>query len=71
MVEDFMGKWVARYKDKPTFHYTTKAHLVESDIVDRSITSCGREMHYRTKNGTLILAPEHETCAQCGTEPDL
>jgi hypothetical protein len=73
MNESFKGQWVARFVQpgNPGDRPVTKAHLVESEIEDRAVTACGRQMHRERKRGVLFPAPDAETCSQCGSEPDL
>lgn len=49
-----IGLWVARFADDGYGNRLTKWHLVESEIADRKVTKCGRQMGERT--GT-VLAP--------------
>lgn len=43
------GQWCARYKDG---HRLTKYHFIESEIADREVTRCGRQM--KTRAGTVM-----------------
>ena len=59
------GQWVARYKDG---HRVTKFHFVESEIADREITRCGRQM--KARNGTVIqmsvdIPSGEDACSIC------
>ena len=58
------GQWVARHKDG---HRITKWHYIESEIADREITRCGRQMKARA--GTIIQAsvdlPPEDACEIC------
>lgn len=43
-----IGSWVARaIGPDSALRYVTKFHLVESQIADRQITRCGRQLHPR------------------------
>lgn len=49
-----IGLWVARFGDEGHGKRLTLWHLVESEIADRKVTRCGRQLP--TKEGT-VLAP--------------
>ena len=57
--------WVARYKGAEPI---SKAHLIESEIQDRVVTRCGRQMEpaISSEKGTAILwAPDVPQCVRC------
>lgn len=63
------GQWAARFLDGQR---TTRWHAIESEIADRSITYCGREMKHRTERGVLMVADiqqEGATCQVCMLVP--
>ena len=49
-----IGLWIARFADQGHGKRLTLWHLVESEIADRKVTRCGRQM--ATTEGT-VLAP--------------
>jgi hypothetical protein len=53
----FIGWWMARNQRQ-------KAHLVQSEITDRLVMRCGRQMRLETSGGLLVEA-EFERCEQC------
>lgn len=45
-----------------------KWHLVQSEITDRLVMKCGRQMRLETSVGTLSFeqeSVEHDACEQC------
>ena len=44
MADGMQGLWVARFADHGHGDRLTKWHLVESEIADRKVTHCGRQM---------------------------
>lgn len=55
----YVGYWTRR---------NGKWHLVESEITDRTVTRCGRQMKFVTKGGELQFASGvtgDERCEQC------
>lgn len=53
-----IGDWLARKGQK--------AHLVESEIANRVVTRCGRELEQMSRDGTPLLAHvDVERCKQC------
>lgn len=64
-VGTLIGQFVQRYHaGKPT----TRAHYVESEIAERVVTRCGRQMGKEMSSGVLfvVLDPE-DRCRQCKT----
>jgi len=45
-------------------------HLVQSEIADRVVLKCGREMRLETGRGklTFLLEPSRDRCLQCSPE---
>jgi hypothetical protein len=39
-----IGLWIARFADSGHGNRVTKWHLVQSEIMDRKVTKCGRQM---------------------------
>lgn len=64
MTDSLIGQWVARFKDG---NHVTRGHRVESEIVDRVITRCGRQMHRENAQGTLGIAGAVPPCRRCWT----
>jgi hypothetical protein len=63
MTDSSIGWWTARFADT---RQLTLWHLVQSEIEDRLITKCGRQMHKRTERGHLLTATLPETaCLRC------
>lgn len=65
-----IGLWVARFADEGDGGRRTKWHLVESEIEDRKVTKCGRQLGQR--DGTVIaplVAPPTaaDACQRCRT----
>lgn len=47
----------------------TLAHLVESEIADRVVTRCGRQMARKNRDGTLRPSgPADAVCERCPRE---
>jgi hypothetical protein len=68
-----IGLWLARFADDGHGNRLTKWHLVESEIADRRITRCGREMG--DIEGTVLaplMAPptQYEACYFCAPKAD-
>ena len=66
----FIGKWVMRISGRLASPGADvgKAHLVESEITDRLVTKCGRELRLVTPHGHLreFVARRLESrCLQC------
>lgn len=70
-----IGTWVARfaYGARAT-RRVTRWHLVESEIADRKVTRCGRELGDRDPNSGLLSPervgltaqpPEADRCRYC------
>ena len=63
-----IGLWVARFVDRLDGALLTKFHYVESEIADRKVTHCGRQLG--DIPGT-VLAPllkpstTQDTCSDC------
>lgn len=47
-----IGAWVARFRPDSTSR-RTRWHLVESEVAERVVTRCGREMNLRQRGGEL------------------
>lgn len=65
---DMIGLWIARFTDLPLSRPLTKWHLVESEIEERKVTKCGRQMGERkgTLLAPLMAAPTARvTCKGC------
>ena len=63
-----IGLWVARFKGE---RQITLWHLIESEIEDRVVTNCGRQMTRRSQRGMLLVesAPGYDACHPCQPEP--
>jgi hypothetical protein len=59
MTDDYIGWWGIR----PGGLW----HLVQSEVTDRLVMRCGRQMRMQNKGGALSFAvsPEGERCEQC------
>lgn len=59
ILESYVGWWTRR----PGRVW----HLVESEITDRTVTRCGRQMRFETSAGALAFSqyPPGERCEQC------
>lgn len=59
MSDDYIGWWGMRRG--------TKWHLVESEITDRLVTRCGRQMKMQTAGGAMKfeVQPSGEACEVC------
>jgi hypothetical protein len=72
--ETMIGSWVIRIHtapDQPVQREYGQAHYVESEITDRLVMRCGRELRLQTAHGTLreFVARRLETrCKQCRGE---
>jgi len=55
-----IGFWVGRPD--------TKLHLVESEIADRVVTRCGREMRRLSGRLELTLGGSQPRCRQCDVD---
>lgn len=62
-----IGAWVARFTDEELPERLTKDHLVESEIADRKVTRCGRQL--APIEDTLIVelvdSPVGNRCMRC------
>jgi hypothetical protein len=58
-VTDYIGEWVAR--DRPG----SKQHIVESEITDRLVTRCGRQMKLEIGGRGLLLISGYPLCKVC------
>lgn len=58
-MNSYIGWWARR---------TGKWHLIESEVTDRMVTSCGRQLKLTTKSGplTFLLVPRDGQCKVCG-----
>jgi hypothetical protein len=59
MPDDYIGWWAVRPG--------TKWHLVESEVDERLMMRCGRQMRMQTSGGALSfqVTPTGERCEQC------
>lgn len=65
-----IGRYVVRCSDAGKA--VSLAHLVESEIADRLVMRCGREMHRRNDDGTLRIAGGTDrTCFWCASRRDV
>jgi hypothetical protein len=57
-MNSYIGWWARR---------KGKWHLVESEVVDRLVTHCGRQLRLTTKSGplTFLLGPTERVCKVC------
>jgi hypothetical protein len=61
MNDSFIGFWVGRVRGK--------LHLAESEITDRVVMRCGRQMRLVTKSGgELLLGGNVGRCLACDNE---
>lgn len=64
---DTIGFWVARYRNDTRL---TLFHLVESEIADRKITRCGRQLHHQDGTSLNVIAgppSEGKECSRCAS----
>lgn len=55
----------------PSGRSVSLAHLVESEVADRVVCRCGRQMHRRTRDGALRTASGSDrTCFWCAARHD-
>jgi len=60
-VDSFIGFWVGRKRQK--------LHLAESEITDRVVMRCGRQMRLKTASGgDLLLGGSNGRCQDCDNE---
>jgi|KBSSwiStaDraftv2_1062776.scaffolds.fasta_scaffold162781_3 hypothetical protein len=68
MASPLLDQWVYR-GDPLTGSATTISHYVESEIEDRAVTSCGRQMHRKSRGGHLFPATDPwapiNRCSSC------
>ena len=69
-METMIGRWVIRHSGRlgNLFAEVGQAHLVESEVTDRLVMKCGRELRWSTRRGTFreFVARRIETrCKQC------
>ena len=59
MSDSYIGWWGVRPRGR--------WHLVESEVTDRLVMRCGRQMSLETKGGVLSfeVSPSGERCEQC------
>jgi hypothetical protein len=60
MSDSFIGFWVGRRNGK--------LHLAESEITDRVVMHCGRQMRLVTAGGELLLGGNEPRCKQCDVD---
>lgn len=56
---NYIGEWVARDRAG------SKQHLIESEITDRVVTRCGRQMKLMAGGNGLLLISGYLICLQC------
>ena len=58
MAADYIGWWAKR---------KGPWHLVESEVTNRIVTRCGRQLRLETTKGPLVfeVTPSGEGCEQC------
>lgn len=59
MSESYIGQWLARHRRG------SKRHLIESEITDRLVTRCGRQLRLDIGGRGLHPFEDHEKCEQC------
>ena len=62
-----IGQWAIRRTIKMGWR-TTYSHRVESEIEDRVVTKCGRQMRLKNSQGVLDFEPmasSYEQCSDC------
>lgn len=60
----YIGQWLARHRPGSV------RHLVESEIADRIVTRCGRQMAANDSRGRgLHPFVDHALCALCSSTP--
>lgn len=61
MTQSYIGWWANRKGQR--------WHLVESEITDRLVMHCGRQMTLSNADGRLVVdqAPQGRTCLYCAT----
>lgn len=64
-----IGQWVQRFYSMGDYK-NTRAHLVESEVADRFVTRCGREMKNQTnaKSPNVLLfyyVRPTDSCSRC------
>jgi hypothetical protein len=61
-MQTYIGWWARRHG---------RWHLVESEVTDRLVMRCGRQMKLETPYGYLVfeLEPADGHCKQCGERP--
>lgn len=63
MTGSSVGWWTARFQG---VRQITLWHYVESEIEDRLVTRCGRQMHKQSKRGDLLTANSaDDACKAC------
>jgi hypothetical protein len=64
MADGVIGSWTARFSGE---RQVTFWHYVESQIEDRLVTYCGRQLHRKTPKGILLVqeAPGFDQCGNC------
>jgi hypothetical protein len=64
-MNDLIGFFVARFKGEQRL---TRYHLVESEIADRKITRCGRQLHHQEGTSLTVIVgppPSDTGCKRC------
>jgi hypothetical protein len=70
-VDGLIGYWIARFSDRTETRQLTKWHLVESEITDRKVTKCGRQMGEiaGTAVAPVVTPPSLDvTCSRCNPQ---
>lgn len=70
MGDSFIGLWTARFRPGtpsfPSGRTSGLAHLVQSEVTDRLVMKCGRQMRLENGRGTLSSAlPIVARCFDC------
>lgn len=74
MADGMLGLWIARFADYGHGRRLTLWHLVESEIADRKVTRCGKQMAARegTVLAPLVAPPTADvTCFWCAKHKDI
>lgn len=62
MTTDLIGVWTARFQGEVQ---RTRWHVIESEIADRLVTHCGRQLPHRNGNGLLLTDPSPPPTMKC------
>lgn len=61
---DYIGQWVARHSPG------SKRHLIESEITDRLVTRCGKQMKLLIGDRGMHPFEDHAYCKVCRLQAD-